>query len=466
MATKPATTFTFATGAVYTVGPFIGSATKVIPGDLVNGNVPSTGIVAEYQNYLEYWTGQWITNWVDLGSSAAGLDAHIVETDASGFANIARLTLGGTAAGGFALSATENSGATGTAISATNNSGGFAILASASTASPAVRAISSGAGEGLEALNVGGGGPGLTATGNGSGAGAVAAGGASGNGVTAESGTSAGHGVVGTARAFAGNGVRGLSRSAGDGPSGGSVGVLGTAQQNDTIGVAGFQGNAGSTIGTLHGGVYGFGLDANGVIAQSTNAYGLWAQSDTTSPARAALHLEPQDDDPATGAEGDKMYNSTTDEPREYVNSRWQTVWTTQDGFTRGLVGPSSAVNNNSAAYTTLSSCQLPAPYDPKHTGSIMIHAAAEFGANGGTVHTVVDVRLYDVTSAAVIWQRNIDMPAAVAGPIYDRPWSIVIPYGLPGTGPRTIELQFRRTGGAGTGIQATDGGVFALGVF
>lgn len=465
MPTKPGTTYTFATNANYSVGPFIGSATKVVPPDVPNGFVPGTGVVSEYVNYMSHWSGEWITDWVNLGTSAADLDAHIVETDASGFANIARLVLGGTAAGGFALTATENSGATGTAISATNNSGGFAILASSSTASPTIRGISTGTGEGVEALNVGGNGPGLTATGDTSGAGVVATGGDAANGVTADSGNSAGHGVVGTAHSFAGDGIRGLSRSAGDGPSGGSVGVRGTAQQNDTFGTIGVNGNAGGSIGTTAGGVYGSGNDTNGVVGVSGDAYGVWAESDTTSPARAAFHMEPQDDDGATGAEGDMQYNSTTDEVRAYVNSRWQTAWTTQDGFTRGLVGPSTGSNNNPAAWTTLSTCQLPAPYDPKHTGSVMIHAAAEFGAAGGVAVTTFDVRLYDNTAGATIWTQTLDHPNANAGPIYDRPWSIVIPYGLPGTGPRDILLQFKITGG-GNPIQARDGGVFALGVF
>lgn len=467
MATKPATTFTLATNANYSVGPFIGSATKVIPGDIPNGMVPGTGVVAEYANYLWHWSGQWITNWLDLGTSAADLDAHIVETDASGFANIASLTVGGTAAAQFSLVATQNSGAGGAAISTSNTGTGFAINASNNAANATIRGLNTGSGAGIEGINLGASGEGGHFEANGSGAGVYAEGGDTGNGVTAESGINAGHGVEGLSHAFAGHGVRGFSRPAADGPSGGSVGIYGQAEQNDTFGIVGVQGNAGAAIGTTAGGIYGFGSDSNGVVGQSSQAYGVWAEGDGTSPDRAALHVEPQDDDPSSGAEGDLMYNSTTDEPREYVNSRWQTVWTTANGFTRSSpLIPQSQTNNNAAAYTTLAQGVLPAPYEPKHVGTIVIFACAEFGNDGASLHTTIDVRIRDVTAGATVWSQTIDYTDSVAGPIWNRPWSIIVGYGLPGTGTRTLELQFKKTGGAGTGINARDGNIQVFGVF
>jgi hypothetical protein len=96
MATKPATAFVHATFATYTVGPFVGSANKlVVPTGTGEGWVPGQDIDAESANYLLNIVGDWLTNWVLLGSNTADEDAHIVETDATGVASLVRADLGG-----------------------------------------------------------------------------------------------------------------------------------------------------------------------------------------------------------------------------------------------------------------------------------------------------------------------------------------------------------------------------------
>lgn len=201
--------------------------------------------------------------------------------------------------------------------------------------------------------------------------------------------------------------------------------------------------------------------------ASAGTGYGVIAQADASSPVSAALRIVPQDDDPSTTAEGDIWYNSGTDELRAKVDAVDVSLWATLDGMTRTWVDDGSASNNNSAAYTTLATCTMSGPlFTPQHVGVVIIQASAEFGAAGGSVHTTLDLRLYDTTAGAAIWTRTIDMPAAVAGPIYDRPWSVIQAYTLPSTGARTLELQFKKTGGAGTGVQARDAGIFVLGIF
>ena len=86
MPTKPTVTFTLATNANYASGPFIGSATKVAP-PTADGYVPGVIIDAEHHNFVGNAAGQWITDWVFLGTSAADEDAHLMETDSSGFNN-------------------------------------------------------------------------------------------------------------------------------------------------------------------------------------------------------------------------------------------------------------------------------------------------------------------------------------------------------------------------------------------
>jgi hypothetical protein len=51
--------------------------------------------------------------------------------------------------------------------------------------------------------------------------------------------------------------------------------------------------------------VSGVSIDSFGVSGTSTNSYGVVAHSDTSSPARAALRIIPQDTQPTTGQIGD-----------------------------------------------------------------------------------------------------------------------------------------------------------------
>lgn len=447
MPVKPSTTFTLATNANFTVGPFIGSATKVIPADIGNGMVPGTGIVAEWANYLWHWTGEWITDWVDLGSSAEGLDAHIMETDASGQNSTAGVALGGTAAAFRALTVNENAAASNSTADFDNASAGFAILASANGANAAVRGLNTGTGPGVEGRALGTNNNGVEGYGQDLGDGVAGFGDTTGDGVHGVSGSTAGAGVRGEGQFVAA-----------------AFGVVGVVSHDDGTAI---QGTTALNANATAIGVEGIGRNEGvGVLGQSSNGYGVVAESDQTSPNRAAFRMVPQDDDPATPQEGDQIYNSTTDEVRTYANSRWQTLWSTADGFTRGFGSGGSATNNSAATYTTLSTALCTAPYDPKHTGFVVVQASAEFGADAGTVHTTIDVRIRDTTAGATVWSQTIDHPNANAGPIFDRPWSIVVVYALPATGARTFELQFKKTGGAGTGIGARDGGIFVLGVF
>jgi hypothetical protein len=87
MATKPVTTpQVWAFNAVYTTGPFIGSANKAFPAIWADGHRPGAAdpTAAEYQNYQQFWTDSWTVDWLTQGSATASTDTHIVETDANG----------------------------------------------------------------------------------------------------------------------------------------------------------------------------------------------------------------------------------------------------------------------------------------------------------------------------------------------------------------------------------------------
>ena len=132
MPTKPVDTFFHATDANFTSGPASGSPTTAALADPAQGFIPGTGVAAETANLPLNICGQWISNWLSLGSNTADLDAHILETDASGDASIAVINAGGTAATSGAITAVENSGATATTILGTNSSGGVGVAALAS----------------------------------------------------------------------------------------------------------------------------------------------------------------------------------------------------------------------------------------------------------------------------------------------------------------------------------------------
>jgi hypothetical protein len=87
MATKPSDTFTWATDANFSSGPAAGQPTKVSPPGfpaVVQGHVPGAAMAAEFENLIKNILGQWVNNWLLLGSSAGAANAHIVEADASG----------------------------------------------------------------------------------------------------------------------------------------------------------------------------------------------------------------------------------------------------------------------------------------------------------------------------------------------------------------------------------------------
>ena len=132
MPTKPIDIFFHATDATFGSGPASGSPTTTALADPAQGFIPGTGVAAETANLPLNICGQWISNWLSLGSNAADLDAHIIETDATGDAAISVINAGGTAATSGAITAVENSGATATTILGTNSSGGVGVAALAS----------------------------------------------------------------------------------------------------------------------------------------------------------------------------------------------------------------------------------------------------------------------------------------------------------------------------------------------
>lgn len=169
-------------------------------------------------------------------------------------------------------------------------------------------------------------GTGGTGSGGTGGAGLAGVGGAT-NGIGVKgTGSGTGPGILGlgagtpvTATSTTGSGVVGKGGQTngfggeffGKGSGAGAVGTGGSSS-----GAPGLSGIGGSSngIGVLGTGV-GTGIGVKGV---GINGYGVWAESDTTSPTSAALHIVPQDATPSSPLAGDIWINSVSGLLRGY----------------------------------------------------------------------------------------------------------------------------------------------------
>lgn len=227
--------------------------------------------------------------------TAAAAGSGVVAIGGSGAYGVA--ASGGTG-GSFTASGASGTGVVGTAGGSGGVGGSFlgggvdagVYGQGGTTAGPGVRAQGGTGGVGLLAIAGAGSVAGVDATATGTAAGVVALGGPTGGpGVSATAGAGGGIGVSATGR-LTGSGVTAVGGVT-DG-----YGVHGTGGGNNGVGVRGVGG---------------------------TNGYGVVATADATSPARAALRLEPQDTDPNTPQEGDIYYNGTTHKVRFYNGTVW-----------------------------------------------------------------------------------------------------------------------------------------------
>ena len=304
MATKPSATFVLATDANFGSGPASGNPTKLPHPTSAQGYIPGNGIEPESVNYLLNICGDWVSNWLALGSSANDETAHLVETTAAGVINVFRGIFGAGAGGGTALSATSN--ASGAAASFTDTVGNFAVVATAGGSLAGVRGTNTGTGAGVEGLALGTDNNGVKGTGTGAGHGVLGTGGATGHGVDGVGGATSGAGVRGTGGAAGGTGVLGIGFAASS-----SLAVDGQAGHDDATAVRGL------TTGTASAsaaGVLGFGQGAGvGVKAQAADGYALLVVGDLTAPVSASMRVAAQNAEPSgTDAEGDLYTTAST----------------------------------------------------------------------------------------------------------------------------------------------------------
>lgn len=257
------------------------------------------------ENFNEYMNRIYqYANWAKLSTALADLDDHIVQTDATGKAAIAQVNFGGTAFAGSALTATSN--ASGAAATFADTVGNFAATFAASGSLATARFTNTGTGAAIEALLVGSNGYALSADAGSAGAGAILAdGGTSGSGVEAYGGSVTGYG--GEFRSLSASPAvygEGSNNASSEGGQFAATHISATGLLGQTASAATTSANA------VLGQALGNGTAVKGV---AVDGYGVVAESDTTTPDRAALRVVPQDTDPANQATGDMWFLSDSD---------------------------------------------------------------------------------------------------------------------------------------------------------
>lgn len=430
-----------------------GTARRIVTGLTAFANAGITPGAPLQGQLLNEWLAQmqdW-TAWVDEGSSANGLTAHLVETTADGYASIARGVFGGSAASAFALTVTENSGATGVSAEVTNSSGGFALTAISTGALAAFRSTASGSGSiAVEGLCTGSPlGTGVRGTGAGAGAGVVGAGGSAGLGGDFLGGATSGDGAQGTTVTNGGVGLVGNSSST---ASHTGWGVVGNASVNTGGGVRGAQLNVGADpTDSSQAGVFGLSSDGTGVFGSAVAGYGGWFEADATTPTRAALHLEPQDTDPSSPLEGDIFPHSGQTHLKARIDSRWQGLWATEKGHAYGfIIDDSQTDHTGNTNYQTIATVTVNAPFEVKQSGGILT-LAVQFEMGMSIAATEFEWRLEDATAGGVYpIAARLETAHIASASLADEKYVVAkVSYSVPAAGNRSFELQVRTTNGS-----------------
>lgn len=436
MATKPTFAppqFGLGVGGLYTAGARSGDPTTLAIPDSINGYTP--GVIIEPESF-NYYIGlhilNWVTNWLALGSNAAGLTAHVMETDASGLNSTAAMQIGGTshpsALAAFTVTNNSGSGAsrailasatTNVAIEASNASlTNGAIVADNSSTGPAFKATPSGGGVGIEIECLITNSIAARFTGFGTGAGLVSRGGVNGIGM---------QGIGGDSTAFPG-----------------AQGIADHPDANGTEGVTKLAANAGAA------GIKGLGRgNGNGVLGEADDGYGVIAE--VTGTERAPLRVVPIAAEPASTFAGDIWPDSTTNNLMTEINSQPVGFWATQHGFTRAF-GKSTAVSSTtSATFQDKITVTLGAPYEPRIAGGfIEVTASFEFSSSI-TGSDPFEWRVLDSTDgtaeAIAAQQEHADVSSSTGDTKYV---TMTDTYALPDIGARSFKLQWRAVGGSG----------------
>ena len=440
MPTKPSDTFELATNAVYAGGPFPGQPTKQAP-PVADGYVPGVVIAAEHHNYIGNICGQWITDWLSLGSFDPDLDAHIIETDSNGVATIAGLTLGNTALADNPLEIAPNAGVQDLAQFTVDvgNVGAAFLVADGGLAG--ITMVCSGAAPGIIVASEDGGGVAASSTGTANAISSIA--------------TGSGDAVRGQAEGAATAGVHGLSSALGNA----NYGVWGEARTASNVGGFFTQNNPGAVPDDS---------SSAALVASADEGLALYAKSDTGyaaifdgSVTRPPVKISPVGGQPSFFDNGDLWNDSTLNRYYGVQNSQSVGLHASARGYSGGVTDAVDFVKSTVGEDTvTGSSLTLPSYEAPVVAGHRLHLSASMLLRNGNNTLHRLTVKIYDVTNSSVVVERQIYLSqpyddvtdTGTALDCYERSFSLDEVYAVPNAGSREfdIRVEVNPTGGAG----------------
>jgi hypothetical protein len=330
MATKPSSLPQWATDGGTTVEPSSGQKQT--------GWAVGTRPPARWMNWWKNLVYQWM-QYLDAPAGTPGTVGNGgTALSATGGSTVSGSTGGGGLIGtGGAASAGTGSGGdglTGTGGASAGGTGGAGVRGTGGSGNGSGGVFTAaGAGDGVQANGASGGGKGIVATGGDGATGALCIGGSGNADGMQGRGSGTGSGVVGkgagtpvSASPTTGTGVVGLGAQTngfggeffGKGSGAGAVGTGGA-----TSGAIGLRGVGGSSNGV--------GIKAEGVgtghalHAVGVDGYGVVAESDATSPAKAALRVVPQDTAPSSSPAAGDVFN-TNGKFKAYTGVQWDRV--------------------------------------------------------------------------------------------------------------------------------------------
>lgn len=417
-----------------------GGANRVTPsgGKIALGWEGGEAPSSSYFNWWQFETGE-ITAWVLDGSSAGAADAHIVETDASGFTSVRQLTALGPTGDNYGVAGQGSGIAPGvTGLGGNGNAGGSGDTLNGGFG---VRGIS-GSGTGVAGVlgigRSGGNHPGVHGVGAGTSAGVYGA-------STSTSGT----GIEGQGGSVSGVGVHGIGGGSGAGVRGdggaGGPGVWGVTP--DTTAAYGVLGSTSSGSDADCAGVRGTGIgDAMGVFGRSVDGYGVVAEAGNA--VRSSLRVVPQSADPSTAANGDIAYvdDGTVSDLRARVRAGWRSVmWRTLGQCHAHAYEGGPIDSNDSVLWADICEPDLVAPFDPRVAGDVLIRVTGEVLRDGSD--SDIQLQIFDDTANVSVGTRGVIL--FQTGNEYERDISWEMIYTLPAPGPRQFTMRFRRSGGS-----------------
>ena len=220
--------------------------------------------------------------------------------------------------------------------------------------------------------------------------------------------------------------------------TGGAAGVRGTPTVTTNPGMHGRSHASGTTAGS---GVYAEGLgDAVALRGVADDGY---AAHLGTSGNRAPIHMETTVTDPVITADGDVWYNSARDQYRGKADSTNVALWASPGGMVEAGQGNQSG--DVPASWAAVATASFTGANTFTQSG-LIVHL--HFGTTLIQVNTVsdIEVRIYDATSAVVIWGPYTVKGLASLGE--RESFSAATRYAVPVSGDRTIHFQMQRTAG------------------